>query len=229
MPIFELCYKTGDYMKIFKLQKIASISVSYTGVVMNDSLMENGQIVPSKQLLSRFTIPQGWTHSANHMTMNIGRAKDASIPFLGQEATLNVVAVAQDENVMAVKVETDLPTSSSFPHITIALNSQAEAKPSMSNDLTNWSPIKPFSITGSVQEVKTDGFLFTEEDERKVEEEERKLIEQRQKLEKEKSQNSPTNIIKSRGLNREQAIEFLRTETKIPEQAWGNILKSVGF
>ena len=70
---------------------------------------------------------------------------------------------------------------------------------------------------------------MTEEDRQNAEVEQQRLIEERKRKEKEKSDNSPTNIIKTRGLNREQAIEFLRTETKIPEQAWENVLRAAGL
>ena len=126
-------------MRIFRLQKTAATNVSYTGVVLADSIMENGKIIPSKTLLKKIGIPQGWTPMANHMTINLGSAKEISKQLLDQQVSLNVVAVAQDENVMAAKVETNLPTSSTFHHITLAMNPQnPEATPNMSNELTNW-------------------------------------------------------------------------------------------
>jgi len=216
-------------MKIYRLHKTAAASVSYTGAIMVDSIMGNGKIIPSKTLLKMFNIPQGWTLLANHMTINIGAAKVGARELLGNEINLNVVGVAQNENVMAAKVEANIPTESAVHHITLATNPQTNATPDMSNALQNWEPIRPFSINGKVQEVKTDGFLLTEEDKQIAEAEQQAAIVERDRKNKEKSDNSPTNIIKNRGLNREQAIEFLRTETRIPEQVWENILKSTGL
>jgi len=217
-------------VKIVKLEKTASgASVSYTGAVLSDSIRSNGQIIPSKEILKRFNIPQGWTPVANHMTINIGAAKEQAKELLGNEIELNIVAVAQDENVMAAQVATGMATDSAIPHITLAINPQTAATPAMSNNLKIWDRITPFSIAGIVKEVKTDGFLLTEEDKQQAEADEQRMIEERTQKEKEKSKNSPTNIIKERGLNREQAEEFLGTETKIPPQAWPNILNAAGL
>ena len=214
-------------MKIIKIIRQSSIDVSYTGVVLKDAISENGMVSNSSKLMSVFKIPEGWTPVANHMTINRGSAKTNYEDMIGEEVELKITSAGWDNNAIAVKVDTDISTESKFPHITIAVNECAS--PVMSNEITNWKDIKPITLRGVIKEVKTNGFILTKEEKEKDKELKEKIRKEKEKIQEEKSKNSPTNIIKSRGLNLDQAIDFLKNETNIPEKAWNNVLKSVGL
>ena len=42
---------------------------------------------------------------------------------------------------------------SEIPHITIAVNVAGGGKPAMSNNITDWQPMNPVSLKGTVSEV----------------------------------------------------------------------------
>jgi|SaaInlV_100m_DNA_2_1039680.scaffolds.fasta_scaffold03616_5 hypothetical protein len=130
-----------------KIMKVAN-SVSYTAIVSQESVANN-QVSPWQELVSRSDIPYDWTIHAHHMTLNMGACKDLSL--LGNIVTLNVVAIGQDERVMAVLVDGPVPTKNKHPHITIAV--APGQKPFFSNQLKEWIPITPFSLTGEIREV----------------------------------------------------------------------------
>lgn len=147
-------------MRIIKINhiKIASLLASYTGIVIQDSISGN-RLIPSPTILSQFQIPQGWTPHAHHMTINLGPAKDKDL--LGKDVDLTLIAIGQDDKVMAAKVQTSVSTMNATPHITIAINKNAGGKPVMSNNLKEWKPINPISLTGKILQVAQDGSIVS--------------------------------------------------------------------
>ena len=120
---------------------------SYTAVVLFDKDRAN--------LLSRFPAPVGWRSIAHHMTINMGAAKWPN--QLGQKVTLKVIALGQNERVMAVKVETPVASTNQTKHITIAVNTSIGAKPVESNFIQQWNSIEPFELQGWITEVAGNG------------------------------------------------------------------------
>lgn len=98
-------------------------------------------------------IKAGWKLFAHHMTINLGELKDKS--QIGETITLQVTDIGHSDMAMAVKVN-GFFTKNEIPHITIAINPDG-GKPVMSNEITNWRPIKPFNVEGIVTEIKRDG------------------------------------------------------------------------
>ncbi len=97
-------------------------------------------------------IPEGWKIFCHHMTINLG---DASVgpaaEFVGKTMTLRAVKLGKDEKVMAVRVESDCPSSNSIKHVTVAVNFAGGGKPKDSNDLKNWVPLeRPIELSGVV-------------------------------------------------------------------------------
>ena len=95
-------------------------------------------------------IPDGWKVIAHHMTINLGELKDKT--DLGKQVTLTVEEIGLSDMAMAVKVS-GYPSKNDIPHITVAVNPDG-GKPSMSNKITKWQPIKNFKIGGVVTEIK---------------------------------------------------------------------------
>lgn len=125
------------------LQEILKSNVRYTAVVLDKQSQD--------QLSSMFPAPKGWEARGDHMTMDTKEIEDKTM--IGKPAELKVVAVAKDDKVMAVKVETDVPSKNQIKHITTAVNVEGGGKPYMSNKLTDWQPVDPFIVSGNIEEV----------------------------------------------------------------------------
>lgn len=82
----------------------------------------------------------------------MGKAMNPEL--LGKEFELTVNSIARTDNVIAVGVDTELPSKNSIKHITIAINPSKGGKARMSNDLTDWKTITPFKVSGTVQEIE---------------------------------------------------------------------------
>ena len=119
----------------------------YTGIVLD----ENSR----SQLINEFPLPPDWELICHHMTINIGTAdKGPAQEYLGQEVDLCVKSVAVDDKVLAVGVETEVPSVNSKKHITIAVNRKEGGKPFMANKLVVWKPVpKEIHLSGVVEEV----------------------------------------------------------------------------
>jgi hypothetical protein len=132
-----------DILKENKKDK--SDKVLYSAVVLDDK--------SQKELLSRFkdSIPEGWKPFAHHMTIVFGKGLDDK-NLVGAEVTLMVKELGKSDKAMAVKVE-GYPSANEIPHITLAVNTLEDGKPFMSNQITDWSPVENFTVTGIVTEV----------------------------------------------------------------------------
>jgi len=110
-------------------------------------------------LLNQFRslIPATWTPYCHHMTINMGNAAsgplNASQFNLGEEAELTIISIAYDDKVMAVGVNTEVPSANKIKHITVAVNKDGGGKPFHSNQLNNWKPTSPLKLQGIIEEV----------------------------------------------------------------------------
>jgi len=206
--------------------KVAALQISYTGLIPSDSIKENGQIVPSQTLLGLTDIPEGWTPHANHMTINLGQAKDPSI--VGQTLSASISAIGKNDMVIAVKVDAGINTSNT-PHITLAVNPQG-GKPSMSNEITEWTPISPVNISGVIQQVKSDGFILTQQD---FDQENARQAQEQQEKEQaaaNKKQQKELEMQKIRETYQTGGIEGVQQMyPNLPEQAIQGKLKGAGI
>lgn len=109
----------------------------YTALVLHES--------EQQRLLDHFRplLPPSWKHYGHHMTINMGdSAQGPASALVGQEAEIKVVSVAFDQKVIAVGVESTVPSNNSRKHITLAVNVEAGGKPKHSNDLKDWVPVE---------------------------------------------------------------------------------------
>jgi len=110
------------------------------------------------KLLGQFRdlIPSDWELIAHHMTINMGSAKEGPLVNsginLGDPAKLMVVGIAHDAKVVAVSVQSNVPSSNKVKHITLAVNRKAGGKPFQSNQLTDWKPTSPLELNGTIEE-----------------------------------------------------------------------------
>lgn len=121
--------------------------MSYTALVLTPA--------DHTKLLNTFRdrIPQGWRVYAHHMTINMGPPENGPAAYMvGRTAKLRVTSFAQDERVMAVGVESDIPSTNSKKHVTLAVNPNG-GKPFYSNQLVNWQYVPTLELQGVIQEV----------------------------------------------------------------------------
>lgn len=118
----------------------------YTAVVLDSESVA--------KLKQTFQLPDGWTVKCHHMTVNMGGAsKGPAAALIGQTVEVNVVSLAQGQLVWAVGVECSVPSVNAQKHITLAVNEAAGGKAKMSNDLTDWKPVTPLVLRGTVAEA----------------------------------------------------------------------------
>lgn len=95
--------------------------------------------------------------NADHMTI-IGAWNFEKYPEIhqyaldniGNEVSLTVVAAGQlPGKVLAVKVETDVPSVNATKHITVLVAKGAKARES--NDITEWNEVEPFELKGHIE------------------------------------------------------------------------------
>ena len=126
--------------------------IEYTAVVLDDE---------SHNDLAGFA-PEGWRVYAHHMTVvpptqqGSGPRWEYSGYRMGDEVELRAVAIARNDRVVAVAIETDLPTKVGIPHVTIATNPDRGGKPKDSNEFTeeDFEPLdEPILLVGTLDEV----------------------------------------------------------------------------
>lgn len=107
-----------------------------------------------KKLLECFDIPKGWKICADHMTTNMGTIEAGpAADFFDQQVDLTVKSVAQNNLVMAVGVDCEVPSVNKIKHITLAFNPQG-GKPKMSNQLESWKVLEtPIILQGTLKQA----------------------------------------------------------------------------
>ena len=118
--------------------------VLYSAVVLDEQ--------SHNDLLNNFknVIPEDWKTFAHHMTIAFGKGVD-NPEELGTTVRLKVVELGVSDMAIAVMVE-GYASKNAIPHITLAINPNG-GKPVMSNQITDWKPIKSFEISGTVTNI----------------------------------------------------------------------------
>lgn len=121
---------------------------NYTAIVLNTS--------DRAKLLGIFAVPEGFDAVCHHMTINLGGARNGPAQaFLGQVVKMKVMSIASNDKVIALGVETNVPSVNFRKHITFAVNKSAGGKPKDSNQLYQWDLIPSIEVSGVVTEVWT--------------------------------------------------------------------------
>lgn len=134
-----------------KIEKKIPEFISYSAVVLKDMSKE--------RLINLFInkIPKGWKIIADHMTINMGKISDDAAPYLGMSVNLFGVDYAMNDRVLCLGIDPNtIKTKNDKPHITIAVNDKAGAKPKESNDIPPSDFIKlkrRIRLSGYVKEV----------------------------------------------------------------------------
>ncbi|MFW6247141.1 MAG: CCA tRNA nucleotidyltransferase [bacterium] len=133
--------------------------IQYSGVILDESSRQ--RLLRAIKMMG-IEIPEDWEIIAHHVTIAFAKKIPNEFERMNAHLGLNIgftaVSVAMDDKVIAVGVD-GVESLNEKPHVTIAVNRKAGAKPQMSNELTNWIPFKrPLRLTGKVEEVEFKGF-----------------------------------------------------------------------
>lgn len=123
------------------------MSISYSCVKLDDQSKDH--------LFNRLSklVPNDWEWVADHMTIKLGELTDEMRErLLGTTQKLTVTKVGKSDMALAVQV-IGCESWNNIPHITLAINKPAGAKPAMSNQIINWNFLTMEELTGTVIEV----------------------------------------------------------------------------
>lgn len=108
-----------------------------------------------KKLLNELhsVIPRDWKKIAHHMTIKLGNKPDNLSQFIeenfGKDFSLTATEVGISPKAIAVKIQSEVPTKNSIPHVTVAVS--PIGKPVDSNYITDWKPLaSPIQMTGTL-------------------------------------------------------------------------------
>ncbi len=120
---------------------------SYYAVVLDDE--------SRNKLLSSIPIPEGWQKVTHHMTITFnGKSElvNKTIQNIGKEVSMTATDLGKSEDAIAVKVNSEIPSMNSIPHITIAIPPQGKA--ANSNKIKEWSPLEnKIELMGTVTAI----------------------------------------------------------------------------
>lgn len=112
----------------------------------------------STQLLQKFEhlIPEGWKTFAHHMTILHMSRPNTEIEqwaqdHLGDVFSVEAIEVGISADAIALKVSGDVPSANSLKHITLAVPPKGKAV--NSNQIKDWSTIKPITIVGNIEAI----------------------------------------------------------------------------
>lgn len=138
-------------MKDFIKQKVRENidkDVLYCAVVLD----EKGKSILASHVANE--IPEGWKPIMHHMTIGFKKSlEDLDLSeYEGKTVELTVKKLGKSDLAMAVNVE-GFKSINEIPHITVAINIEEGGKAFMSNNITDWEPIKSFTVTGIVKNL----------------------------------------------------------------------------
>lgn len=138
-----------EIRKILKELKEKKSSISYSAVVLDEE--------SRKKLINDFShiLPESWEIICHHMTICLGELPSDLKSNIGKKVSLKVIKWGVSGKAMAVQVE-GYYSENNIPHITIAINRKAGAKPFDSNKIENWKDwgfTPGLTLNGTIEEV----------------------------------------------------------------------------
>lgn len=122
-----------------------SYKVSYSAVVLDPQSRD--------RILNHLSIPNDWKVICHHMTIKMGELPEDLKDKKGEKVSLKVTKLGKSDKAMAVGIDTGL-SQNAIPHITVAINASAGAKPKDSNDIKEWTDLEEsFTVNGRIEEV----------------------------------------------------------------------------
>ena len=121
----------------------------YTACVLEES----SRTTLVEWMYSNHEVPEHFEILAHHSTIDLKpMVKSMGQPFDGQRHELKVIRFGRLDGIMAVEVETVVPSKNDRKHITLCYDKPNGWKPKQSNDIVEWTDIEPFVLYGVVKE-----------------------------------------------------------------------------
>ena len=119
----------------------------YTACVLEES--------SRNELLGRFMLPANFDILAHHMTVDMKPvSKSMAAEMHRQRCEMKVIRFGRLDGIIAVEVETVVPSKNARKHITLCVDRANGWKPVQSNDIIDWiDVVETFPIFGIVKEV----------------------------------------------------------------------------
>lgn len=122
-----------------------SYKVSYCAIVLDPQSRE--------KILNHLSIPNDWKVICHHMTIKMGELPENLKDRKGEKVTLSVTKLGKSDRALAVGVDSNLSLNV-IPHITVAINAKAGAKPVESNQIQDWKELdEAFTVSGKIEEI----------------------------------------------------------------------------
>jgi len=120
----------------------------YTACVLE----QNSRATLVEWMRSNHEVPEHFEILCHHVTVDLKPiSKSMGQSLDGQRHEMKVVRFGRLDGIMAVEVETLVPSKNERKHITLC--HAPDAWPMMSNSITEWTEIEPFTLYGIVKEV----------------------------------------------------------------------------
>jgi len=127
-------------------------SVEYTGVIIEGKEIERFESEISDRISELgIEIPENWERVDNyHMTITLGELGLGMklSGAIGSRVELEVNSIGISDKAIAVGVS-GMYSRNDIQHITLAFRD----RPADSNEIIDWTPVKPFRVVGYIREV----------------------------------------------------------------------------
>lgn len=128
-----------EFLKIEQIKKnIVDKRVKYSAGFL-DNYYQN--IILEKFIQQK---PENWEIVCHHMTICLGKMFDNSYLGKTEKAIVTHIGKSEELGIMALKVETDIPSKNEIKHITLFKKSEVDS--ASSNLIEHWNEIVPFEI-----------------------------------------------------------------------------------
>jgi hypothetical protein len=122
----------------------------YTALFLDDA----SRTAVLEFLSTQLEIPEDYlVNEKFHMTIDTKPiAMTAAAALNGQTGHATIKSIGVGEGIMAVEVDTDIPSKNERKHITVAR--RKDVKPFKSNEIADWRPVStPIILSGLIEEV----------------------------------------------------------------------------
>ncbi len=144
-PVDNFLDLIPEFLKIEQIKKdIIGRRVNYSAGFLDEY---NKNIILNNFIKDK---PEDYQIVCDHMTICLGSVIDKSILGLKEKATVTHIGKSEELGIMALKIETNIPSKNEIKHITLFKKEKVD--PVLSNLITDWIPIKPFDIYLTVGE-----------------------------------------------------------------------------
>ncbi len=144
-PVANFLDIVPEVLKIEQIKKnIVNQRVKYSAGFLNE--------LDKNKIIEKFITekPSDYQIVCDHMTICLGEVFDKTLLGKLEKATITHIGKSEELGIIALKVETDIPSKNEIKHITLFKKEDVDA--AKSNLITEWNPVENFDIILNVGE-----------------------------------------------------------------------------